>query len=631
MQRASGGEHVLRFDGSWTGWRSTARAALHAGLEPARVAFRSAGDVQHSLLGDDDSCEPRPSSATAHPVPRSFLAVGADVACHRNASRWDTLYRVLWRVTHGERGLLEVYVDDDIHALCVMAKAVRREGHKMRAFVRFRRVVMEGEADRYVAWFEPELDVVQREAPFFARRFPAMHWSILTPSVSAHWLDGVLSFGDGVSRLDAPRGDDLECLWRTYYAHTFNPARARPKAMRAEMPVRYWKHLPEASLIAPLLRDAPARVSQMIERQRAAAERPGGPRPERMRPVQAHDEGVAMARARSDRAREVLEFRGHTPAAGAVSHANVRVGTASWTDPTMTAPRVFYPDSARTAASRLAYYASRFSLVEVDSTYYALPSAHVASLWAERTPHGFVFDVKAHALMTGHSASVARLPEDIRAALPAAVRGSSSVRTRDLPDELVSEVWRRFLSALQPLRDAGKLGALLLQLPRDCAAAPEPERDIARCRERAGADLCAIEFRHASWVEDGARRARTLDMCRMHDLAFVMVDGPSGFRTSMPPMTAVTSDRLAVVRMHGRRRETWETPVDTVSERYRYLYDAAELGEWVPRIIDVAQRTQGVHVVMNNCHANYGTANGDEITALLIEADLERRNFGRVT
>ena len=162
-------------------------------------------------------------------------------------------------------------------------------------------------------------------------------------------------------------------------------------------------------------------------------------------------------------------------------------------------------------------------------------------------------------------------------------------------------------------------------MPRDCTAVPESERALERFRERVGTDVCAIEFRHGSWVSEGARRARTLDLCRASDLAFVMVDGPPGFATSMPAVTAVTSDRLAVVRMHGRRRETWEQPVDVVSERYRYLYDAAELGEWVPRIVDVAQRTQGVHIVMNNCHANYGTANGDEITALIIEADQARR------
>ena len=269
--------------------------------------------------------------------------------------------------------------------------------------------------------------------------------------------------------------------------------------------------------------------------------------------------------------------------------------------------------------------------MEVDSTYYALPSVRNAELWAARTPAGFTFDIKAHALMTGHATDVARLPRDLREALPSRMANAESVRTRDLPCELVDEVWRRFMSALTPLREAGKLGAILLQLPRDFDPSAANEHAIAALRQRAGdSALCAVELRHAEWVTEGARRERTLALLRAHDLAYVMVDAPQGFESSMPPLVAVTSDRLAVVRLHGRRTETWERRVAVTSERYRYLYDAAELSGWVPNIIDVAYRTQGVHVVFNNCHANYGTTNVDEITALLIERDLERRRGMRI-
>lgn len=613
------------FDGTWQGWRGVARSALAAELAPPHVVFRSQHDAQQSLLDAISNQASAPLRHVTATVPKAFLTLGADVACHRDPTRWSTLYRVLWRITHGERNLLDVYVDDDVHKLGTMVKAVRREGHKMRAFVRFRRVEAGGGDEHFVAWFEPEHDVVRREAPFFARRFPAMQWSILTPDICVTWAAGTLAFTPGVPRSVAPRGDDLESLWRTYYAHTFNPARASPKTMRAEMPRRYWKHLPEASLIAPLLRDAPARVREMVAQQREAAARPEGSRPVRDMVRQPHDEGVVIARERSERARSACEALGRAATATPIAGVDVRLGTASWTDPTMTAPRVFYPDGAHTAESRLAFYASRFSLVEVDSTYYSLPSERVAQLWADRTPHNFVFDIKAHALMTGHATSVARLPRDMREALPSSLSGASSVRTRDLPAELVDEVWRRFMASLRPLREAGKLGALLLQLPRDCTPTERSEAELARMRERAGADICAVEFRHASWVTEGSRRARTLELCREHDLAFVMVDAPPGFETSMPAITAVTSDRLAMVRLHGRRTDTWETPVSVVSERYRYLYDSGELTEWVPRIIDVAYQTQGVHVVMNNCHANYGTANADEITALIIEYDEARR------
>jgi probable DNA metabolism protein len=608
--------HGITFDGSWEGWRSAARAALGAGLEPSCVSWQAGESDQPSLLGDE--WRGRSASREGAPVARAFLSLGADVACYRTQAPWDALYRVLWRLTHGERSLLDVYVDEDVYALQRMAKAVRREGHKLRAFVRFR--LVPSEPPRYVAWFEPVHDVLAREAPFFARRFPSMCWSILTPDRSAHWDGSELAYGPGVPRSHAPGSDALEELWRTYYAHTFNPARVKPKLMRAEMPVRYWKYLPEASLIAPLLRDAPGRVRRMLVQHEALS---SGPDPDVARAP--NDEGVLAAAERSDRARALLGTRGFSCGSSLVPGRDVRIGTASWTDPTMIAPGVFYPSDIRDARTRLEYYATRFSLVEVDATYYALPSERVAALWAERTPDGFMFDVKAHALMTGHASATERLPRDLRAALPAPLRSSASVRGADLPEEFLDEIWRRFTSALAPLQRAGKLGALLLQLPRWFDATDVHERAVARLRERAGDLTCAVEFRHGSWLTGRAREARTLDLLRSHELAFVMVDAPAGYTTSMPPVAAITSDRLAVVRMHGRRRDTWETPVSVVSERYRYLYDALELREWVPRIIDVAQRTHGMHVLMNNCHANYGTSNADEITALLVEFDPERK------
>ncbi len=644
----------LTFDGSWSGWRNAARDALAASLAPSECIWLAGVSAQASLLAEcaTDVSGRRapalPNTLASHAVPKAFLTLGADVACHSAPTRWDLLYRVLWRLTHGERHLLDVFVDDDVHPLHVMAKAVRREGHKLRAFVRFRLVAAGTDAERYVAWFEPAHDVLAREAPFFARRFPAMRWSILTPHRCVHWDGVTLTHTAGASRADAPTGDDLEDLWRTYYAHIFNPARTSPRTMRAEMPARYWKHLPEAALIAPLLREAPARVREMIARQRAAGNgadqrslaegrvparqaarmvTPAVAEPPTLGPV--HDEGIETARQRGARARGILASRGVGQTASPIPGADVRVGTASWTDPTMTARGVFYPDDARDARSRLDFYASRHSMVEVDATYYSLPTRRVAELWAERTPDGFCFDIKAHALMTGHATSTARLPQDLRAALPARLAERTEVRTSDLPAELVDEVWRRFIDALAPLRACGKLGALLLQMPRSFTPSDEAERTLEALRARAGDLCCAVEFRHASWVTEGARRARTLALLRAHDLAYVMVDAPPGFATSMPPITAVTSERLAVVRLHGRRRETWERPVQVVSERYRYLYDATELGAWVPTIIDVAQRTQGVHVVMNNCHANYGTSNADEISALLVEADLERRRMSR--
>jgi DNA polymerase len=263
------------FTPTFKAWRVAARALLIEGVEPRSLVWQ-AGDDQQPLLGlaDGPSADATsPGTPDVMRVPRRFVEAAQWVACHRDGERWGLMYRVLWRLTHGERGLMEVAPDPDVHRLLRMEKAARRAEHKMKAFVRFRAVQHEGET-RYVAWFEPEHDVVEHAAPFFAERFASMAWSILTPGVCAHWDGESLSFSPGVPRSAAPGEDELEALWKTYYASTFNPGRLRPGAMRAEMPLRYWKNLPEAPLIAPLLHDAPARVRRMIEQRSEELRRP---------------------------------------------------------------------------------------------------------------------------------------------------------------------------------------------------------------------------------------------------------------------------------------------------------------------------------------------------------------------
>jgi DNA polymerase len=195
--------------------------------------------------------------------------MGERAACVRDPERWALLYRVLWRLTHGEPRLLDVVVDRDVARLVAMDKTVRRDVHKLHAFVRFRAVPITSADVCYVAWFEPEHHVLEYGAPFFARRFAPMLWSILTPDRSAHWDGASLTFGPGVPRADAPGDDPLEELWRTYYANVFNPARLKTRAMRAEMPKKYWANLPEARLIPDLVSGAPRRVREMIDRLRA--------------------------------------------------------------------------------------------------------------------------------------------------------------------------------------------------------------------------------------------------------------------------------------------------------------------------------------------------------------------------
>ncbi|MDF3061719.1 MAG: uracil-DNA glycosylase [Microvirga sp.] len=198
-------------------------------------------------------------------LPRPVAALIETAVCHRDPERYALLYRLVWRVLHGERELLEIASDPLVHRLTLMAKSVRRDIHKMHAFLRFRQV--EGEAERYVAFFEPEHFILEAAAPFFVERFRALDWSILTPIGSAHWDGAALSFGPPATRAEAPETDGFEAGWRGYYESTFNPARVNPELMRAHMPKKYWRNLPETAAVPGLVRSAASRVSSMLEQE----------------------------------------------------------------------------------------------------------------------------------------------------------------------------------------------------------------------------------------------------------------------------------------------------------------------------------------------------------------------------
>ena len=327
-----------------------------------------------------------------------------------------------------------------------------------------------------------------------------------------------------------------------------------------------------------------------------------------------HDPGPADAGARADQVE---------PGAAATLRIGdgreLRFGTASWTDPTITRGAVFYPPGTDSAEERLRYYASRFSLVEVDSTYYALPARRMAELWNVRTPADFTFNVKAHALMTGQPTEVQRLPRSLRDALPDELAKKERIYGKDLPAELYDEVWSVFRDAMEPLHSAGKLGAVLLQYPRWFLPGNESRERIVEARERLAGLDSAVEFRNSSWFNE-RNSERTLRFLESNGIPFVMVDEPQGLRSSVPPIVAVTSPRLAMVRFHGRRAADWERPGVPVVERFRYLYDRAELEEWVPIMVSAAEAAITTHVVMNNCYSNYGTTNALEIASMLREA-----------
>src|SRR3954447_17458859 len=259
-----------------------------------------------------------------------------------------------------------------------------------------------------------------------------------------------------------------------------------------------------------------------------------------------HDPGTRVARERA----EALDAS--TPALARVGGTPVRFGTASWTDPTLLAPGVFYPDRVTTPEARLKYYARLCSRVEVASSYYARPTARTAELWVERTPDDFVFDVKAFGWMTGHATDAERLPRSLKEALPNELAGKKRLYAKDVPQAIRDEAWRLFAEAVRPLHEAGKLGAVFLQYPSWVRPAAHSPEMLARARRRLGDLPIAVEFRHGDWMA-GGERERTVALPHDNDRSYVVVDEPQGFASSVPPDTAVTSTRLAILRMHGHR------------------------------------------------------------------------------
>ena len=247
-------------------WRDAARKFLRAEVPPGAVRFNE-DNGQSSLFGDEggDDALPPATETKRNSVPKEFLSVSETVGYHRDPERWNLLYRILWRLTHGENHLLEITTDEEVHRMTTMAQAVRRDTHKMKAFVRFRKVVRD-DVEHFIAWHRPDHRIVHRVAPFFARRFKGMHWTILTPAESVVWDQQSLKFGPGVARSEAPDSDELEDLWLTYYGSIFNPARIKTNMMKSEMPVKHWPTLPETKIIDDLLEDAPRRVQKMIDR-----------------------------------------------------------------------------------------------------------------------------------------------------------------------------------------------------------------------------------------------------------------------------------------------------------------------------------------------------------------------------
>jgi probable DNA metabolism protein len=286
--------HHIILDGEtdFDGWRKAARALALNGVKPSEVTWSVRGNAPELF---EPYTPPLEASHDTFNVSAKFVELAQAAILHRDPERFAILYRLLWRL-RSNHDLLAAATDPDVSLVSAMAKAVHRDEHKMHAFVRFREIGRE-QKSHYVAWFEPEHHIVELAAPFFAGRFADMPWSILTPDVCAHWDGHAVSITPGVTTAEAPSEDRLEETWRRYYASIFNPARLKVKAMQTEMPKKYWRNLPEAPSIKPLIEGAERSTGAMIAN---AATEPHKPQRQSKEPAMsrkhAHD-GIETLRA----------------------------------------------------------------------------------------------------------------------------------------------------------------------------------------------------------------------------------------------------------------------------------------------------------------------------------------------
>lgn len=295
--------------------------------------------------------------------------------------------------------------------------------------------------------------------------------------------------------------------------------------------------------------------------------------------------------------------------------SNILVGTASWTDKTLIECARFYPPSCRTAEQRLRFYAQQFPLVEVDSSYYAMPLPQTAQLWAERTPEHFTFNIKAFRLFTGHQTLPTTFPRDLQQALGETT--GRNVYYEQVPLEIRDELWRRFIEALAPLKAAGKLGAVHFQFAPWLLRNRASMAHVELCVQKMQGHLTAAEFRHGTWFF-GEHLERTLEWERSLGLVHTIVDSPQGFANCVPCVWAVTNPALAIVRLHGRNKETWNKKgLAASSARFDYQYSADELAAMVPELQHLGTEAQGVHVVFNTNYQDQGQVGARMLQQLL--------------
>jgi uncharacterized protein YecE (DUF72 family) len=293
----------------------------------------------------------------------------------------------------------------------------------------------------------------------------------------------------------------------------------------------------------------------------------------------------------------------------------ILVGTSSWADHSLVESGLFYPPEVNTPAGRLSYYSEIFPIAEIDSSYHYFPTRQNLDLWLKNTPPGFVFDIRAFSLFTGHPTQPHALPRSIREKHGDLANHKGNLYLHHLPEDVVKQLWGIFASYVSQVKSAGKLGVILFQFPPWFHPNGENFNYLISCREHFPEHRLAVEFRTGDWFSDDAIKD-TLNFLRRHEIALVCVDEPQGMKTSVPPLAEVTSP-VGMIRFHGRNTDNWEKKGISAEERFNYFYSKDELRAWVPDIQRMAEQADKVHVIFKNKSGDFPVRNARELQEMI--------------
>ena len=294
--------------------------------------------------------------------------------------------------------------------------------------------------------------------------------------------------------------------------------------------------------------------------------------------------------------------------------ARVLIGISSWADRGLVQSQ-YYPNEVKNPAERLSYYSKMFPVAEIDSSYHHFPMKRELDHWLNNTPEGFIFDVKAFSLFTQHPTPFTSLPRTIREEFGPEISATGNIYWHHLPEKAAESLWSGFARSIESIRVAKKFGAVIFQFPPWFHPGKESYNYISHIKEMLPRLQLAVEFRFDTWLND-ENRGNTINFLKEREIAFVCVDEPQGFRSSITPLAVVTS-RVGIIRFHGRNTVGWESKTADTEDKYRYLYKQSELAEWLPKIREMAKEAEELHIIFKNKHADYPVKNARQLSRSL--------------